>query len=75
MIVFAKRRDATCVDYHNCKAINGLSGVVATHSDRQFEHYMQGRGYTVVWVADLDATWERQQCRRKSSVIRSGDAR
>jgi hypothetical protein len=59
MDIYAKRRDETCVDYDNCKAVNCLCGVVACVTDQQFVRYMKLKGHHVIWVDDLDAAWEK----------------
>ena len=56
--VWAKRRDATCVDYGNLKRVNGVSGVMQCATDAEFEAAMRARNTRVIWVQDLDKAWE-----------------
>lgn len=58
--IYAKRRDATCVDYDNLKVVNCLTGVVSCTSDERFIEYMKEKGFKVVWVKDLDAAWKER---------------
>jgi hypothetical protein len=58
--IYAKRRDAQTVDWDNCKVIGCLVGATSCTTNKRFEEHMRAKGYKVIWVNDLDKTWNER---------------